>query len=388
MKQFMVAFSLINVASCTSFTGAKITSQWSELHKAKSMDCADWPLQDQDLRVEDIKVIQSDTETALLGKVRKRNGSWGYHYTKFKGDENIESEDIRQLSVGLNAIVMSGHFPNNGEQYALADIGEDETYRFEVRDIKTNVVQSKLNIKAQDFTEGAITKVESGFWLLSSQDLYRISYISNDKGSLTERSYDLGYDSEPVITRKIGTNEINILSLEHGTNSKFTIQNLHTSGDKGNRQEIQVKELAQGVESWDAVGTGNGVQLVYVSGDSVVGDAKLNFTDLPANFAGGQPVSERQVSLQGLHVSEPIWVKSFNNPGSYAVMLKWLDGESTVGVYDAKAPDKQEQRNYGVLKKGTALIDAFAFGSESDIYAILRLKENRNWRYQICEINH
>lgn len=379
---YLVLLACVGV-SCTNIMGPKFESNWAELEQVDQINCKRWPLGEHDMWLEDLYVLGGESEKVLLGKVRKRDGSYSYYYTKFQGSIKLDLDAMIPLSIGQSIPVL-GHLPGK-DKFSVIVPKDENNFQFEIRDAKTNVVSSEVSLKASEITEAKISVDKNGIWIVSNEEKLNVSYLSNDNGKYLPRSFNVDLPLESKLFPYPDGNAT-VLSFSGGENRMIQSMQLKSNGQISKSVSFQLKGQSDGIESWDGFHNQSGSYLIYVSGDSVVGEGKLHITKYKENYVGGEADWEKILDLKGLHMSSPIMVTNQKDSDKYALILKWLDGESTLGVYKLGEQGFEKEQNLGVFKKGSALIDAFAFGEESVIYSIIRNKSGKNWEYSLCEV--
>src|SRR5690606_20573578 len=103
------------------------------------------------------------------------------------------------------------------------------------------------------------------------------------------------------------------------------------------------------VESWNAAGHGGGYYLAVVDGDSLIGQSDLKVSFFNWN-EGSAPVRwTKGTPLKDVHVTEPFFLAS--DRGLEAMVLKWIDEESTIARYKVAANGLGKPEYSGIFPK-------------------------------------
>jgi hypothetical protein len=116
----------------------------------------------------------------------------------------------------------------------------------------------------------------------------------------------------------------------------------------------------------------------------MVGEAKMRLGEIVIDYEAPRLAWENVFPLEDVHVSEPIWLTAGGS--NWAVILKWVDEESTLATYKVGPGNASPPRASGIFAKGSRLVDTFA-DEDDDPWVIVRSRNKDGWDFQVCELS-
>ncbi len=391
MLQNILLLLVISANSCANFSGQNRHSQWSELDDTRSVSCDSWPIAGTDLDTDDILVLQTQDKIGLVGKTKQRDGSTQFQFYPFEGSTSLDTSNRKSMSFGVGAIALGNDFGEGGKSIAVVHNRGSKQATVKFHEINGNVVSMESSNIGGEVYAGSMIARESGYWLLLNREGYQVAYVDAkpNKGILPVRHFpEIKVNTRPILVPHSEQNSAFI--IEHDRNfqrnnqaGQFSVRSLLPSGQVS--QPIFLTALSQGaVETWTAAAYPGGMALAVVSGDSMIGQGTLNLSTQRITYGAGTSEWNKSISLRNLHVSAPVITSSRH--GSWALLLKWIDGESTLAAYKFGRTGAESKQHFGVFPKGTSLVTAFQAEESGELVAVVRNKVGYRWNYEICSL--
>lgn len=147
--------------------------------------------------------------------------------------------------------------------------------------------------------------------------------------------------------------------------------------------EIQV-EVSEDPESYDVSIDGDVIHLAMITGDSLIGAARIEFVQYAMDQ--GRIMNQDSMVIPDAHVGE-IRIVSPSSPASSMRILvpKWVDREATIGTYTLQDGGKLGRADsFGLFPGPIAILDATPV--EGGIGLILRERSKETWQFRLCKI--
>lgn len=387
MKTIKTTFFSVLTASCSLVGTSNHVSNWRVLEGAESISCEKWPLMEKDLGLTDLFVLKSDLGPELIAEVVKRDARKAYRYYPFKGDIDISKGDLKELSIGQSK-PLKGDVIGAGSNLALLRTINGNKKQVELRAVAENAVVSSVEINPKGYTSGAAYNTPKGLWVLLKDEDYDLNYYRvRHETSLLENKKDIDetFTNEPSFLASLKDESLLAVEMDKLAHDdvkfKYTILNGY---DRSAVRKNMDLSLNGPIESWAVAGSAERALLVYVEGDSMVGESDLNIVSLENNKGVLQVQWQKKFPLPDVHISDPVLVKT--TKGYKIYLLKWLDNESTLASYEVKGREVKSSKPQGVFPETTVLIDAFNYGtSEERVFGVFRSKNDHGWRYSLCK---
>ena len=87
--------------------------------------------------------------------------------------------------------------------------------------------------------------------------------------------------------------------------------------------------------------------------------------------------------MPDIHVSEPVWIESPSG-GAMLTLMKWLDGEATIGLYRVASGVLKTFPDQGVHRKGSIVTSGFMELGQKRVTTIIRHREGELWKFELC----
>ncbi|MEZ4742542.1 MAG: hypothetical protein R3B45_08855 [Bdellovibrionota bacterium] len=406
MRQIALYLSSICLSGCVLFPSEKRISKWSVLDQAKDISCKSIDT-GKHIGFENISVLQgyrnntTSLPIALIAHVVKRSGAKSYDYYDFDGDLSLESEKRNSLIFGRNGMPLVGQLPpKEGSEARIAVLrnkAKDESI-IEIHNIRSNVVIASSAKIAGNFQGGNLMNTERGMWISLEGDQSKVIFIKggdllakNEKGSerlLPVQSFpNLSAANKIALLGDTEQSAAQALTLKSDIANDgkikdlFLVTRLHEAGQQGSVYQLELPTEA-GVEAWAVQSVPGGAKLAYIEGDSLIGQANLVLAKIKLGVASPIIEWQKMIPLGDAHVAQPYWVNSSN--GQFLAMMKWLDEESTLSLYRVGFKQVESAKDFGVFAKGTAAIDLFSYGSDNEVYSVMRRKDGHKWDFSVC----
>jgi hypothetical protein len=391
MNRLGVWFSLVSVLALIGCVTAEEApkSEWKGLGDVEKVDCAKWPLGEKDLGVNSVGFLDTKPQS-LISTGRLRTSATVNYLTDFKGRANLDVDDLRRVDLGRTAVVL-GTARMGTSSFLAVSVRTKNGRKLELRSTKDNIVRGSLDGFPSELASGSIVNVAGGFWvgLKEHEEKSSVWYVGVASGKLTLRSYpELNLRVLPIILPVRDEPQAWLLSYDalaagQKRNDVFVMQKLSTEGVAGNERRLEVP-VDSAVESWSASGASGRFLLAWVDGDSMVGEAKMRLGEIVIDYEAPRLAWENVFPLEDVHVSEPIWLTAGGS--NWAVILKWVDEESTLATYKVGISNASPPRASGIFPKGSRLVDAFS-DDDDDPWVIVRSRKKESWDFQVCELS-
>jgi hypothetical protein len=394
-KMRQISLSLVSLgiflgtSGCAIFSSKKTNSEWDVLSSVDKVSCASWPLAENDIQVNEIKVSQNaaaKVQVAFAASVVKRNGAPGFYYVPFDDDAKLNRDDLVPLKLGRGSILIGSSLM---AETPVVGVVRNQTEKaiFELRTVKDNVVRFSTDAAELPIADGEILTVDHGAWLSYRRDDngIRFSFIDWEKPTKIEAKNfrTVAFGGQPVALAKADKSGILALWRDDKGDRRFQVRNLARDGQTAAPVTLDVK-IDGTVESWSAASFGQGYFLAYVEGDSLVGQATLRVAYF--NWRDGVPVVQWQKEqiIKDVHVGEPMF--SAVNDKLDLLLLNWVDDESTIARYQVSSGTLGQPKFSGVFERGARLVKAFTDAKRSDSFVLMRYREDNKWTFKVCEL--
>jgi hypothetical protein len=383
MYRFLVLIPLFVVFGCT-LGGNDYKSKWKTLKQAESIECTEWPQRPQDLSISEIKSVRA-ADGAVRGFIVKglnRKGANSNYFTSFDGDTDLDSDDFIGIQAGRSERVIGGM--HRGSALAGVLTSGHNSSKFEIRQIQSNVVTHTAKFKTGRLASGDVFDAGRTAWLtLSTVDESAHLARVQSKGAKfdTKQITDLKFDYLPKILQPLSKSEAVAIWVDgNGFKSRF----IDAAGkpSKANNLNLKIKDQ---IESWSAIAHGAGYYLVFVDGDSLVGNADLRIVhfkmDGPTGFS---LVWQKEIRIDDTHMTEPTLL---SNLGQLEIaMTNWLDEESTIARYKIEGGSVALGGYAGIFAQGARIVDLFYAKRGGGSYALIREKVRSGLKFKLCKL--
>jgi hypothetical protein len=362
------------------------------LDDTRSISCDPWPVGENELDTENLTVLKSGKHVGFLAESKLRDGSKIFQYQAFLGDTDLALSAMKSLSFGGDSVALEGELLQQGASLAVVHNRGAPEVTLKMHGIDTNVVGSESSNLAGKVQGGAILSSENGYWLLMRRGPYQVAYVGQKpvKGIMPVQLFPkVSTNSRPTLLLDSDKNSTFLLDLDRKpkrdsqVQGAFSLTRLTTDGEASAPQILAISAPG-GVETWAATTRPGGFDLAIIEGDSLIGQASLNITSMKVSSAGPRLDWNKSISLKNMHIAQPFWVSSPSR--RWIMMLKWIDGESTLAAYKIGNSGVESTTHFGVFPKGTALVSAFYSGVSSELIAVIRNKVGYRWNYEICSL--
>ena len=384
------------LSSCQMVGTGNLKSEWSKLGDARSVGCRDWPQAEGDLKINRIHPVQTINESGFLYHVTSRTGAPMHYYVQQDGND-IDIDQRLTLNWGSGARFL-GFFNINGVDAVLIVRPVAGGHQvLEVRDMHKNIVLYKSKEQSKDFYPEQVNIDSKGFWLVyksmvedqSADDLenHFVYFTWREGGQLVQ--------TETVDVKPIG--QIRLLQLEPG--SSFVVW--FDEGVSGAKKEPRFKyltleagvrkpqifdadaEISQRVESWSAASYASSIYLAYVTGDTLLWQ---NASLQVIKFTRRAEIEQRlRSAIKNEHVGDPILVAG--KTGMFLGVSKWLDHESSFGLYKVGFDSLEDRGLFGVYPERSYLKEVFYAPKEESLFMLRAQPKGFSSQFQLCEID-
>ena len=258
----------------------------------------------------------------------------------------------------------------------------------EVRSLADNRVLAKAPfVLSDDVTEASLTVDENIFWLTL--------HVSETDASYVKVTYNKGTWS--FLKARFQTDSRGAqLVMDRDSHSAYIIEGAPISDEKvgikvksiGNNGEINRNDVVEfdvkgGLESWSATNGRGEVLVAMITGDSMVGQSTMHIAAL--NIKQEVPLWgwRKELLMPDIHVSEPVWIESPSG-GAMLTLMKWLDGEATIGLYRVASGVLKTFPDQGVHRKGSIVTSGFMELGQKRVTTIIRHREGELWKFELC----
>ena len=393
MKLFLLLFVTVGLAGCAIFSGQKPHSSWFVLEKSEKAECGLWPKQADDLAINDIALARG-AKKGFLASGLNRDGSSKYYYLPFKGEIDLAGEDLVPLKLGRHAVLLGGGMwggkPIVDVAYNAAQKDGTERSSFELRNVKDNLVRHKAEFLKAGIGAGTVVWSADAHWIVyqdkdgaSDFGIARLALgAPRSKSKIGfEAVPGLKFKERPALIPVGGGQEALVIGREGDAGKPFQVRKIDASGRASNPSTLELA-AENGVESWAAAAYGGSNYIVYVDGDSLIGQAELKVAAFEWRDDTTSVKWSKGLPLKDVHVSDPVFVAS--SKGLQVMALNWVDDESTIARYIVAAGTVGKPVYSGVFRKGSRIVEAFS--DDGDLYAVMRHKDDVNWVFQLCKL--
>lgn len=378
------------VSGCA--TNSALKSNWSALEGAENLDCNEIPLLPEDLRINDVHLIE-DLGPTLLLDVSSRKGVKTFYHLPFKELDDLRAEKLVRLPVSNDAEFLGAAYVDKQAAFALKSTNRAKS-SIQIRDLLSNAVLA-------DYPFKDAKQLDLGPWKALNGSLYTLGRVVNDEESVEDQPYTAfkiplgkkGQVQTSVNPSVIGQTALltdhqgqpHMLWLDRGVSSKVKEPRFRiigwNAGKKGESYEIDEKGP---IESWSFDQRGDRLVIAFVKGDSLLWE---NTSLEVIQLADSSPFSKRQqfsLPLSRVHVAQPLLAGG--PQGEFLFLPQWLDHELTVGVYRVDGGEIQSIRFAGIFKEGTAFFRAFYHEPSERYYLLSRMNSGSLPKYSLCAV--
>ena len=386
----------LTVAACATGNDIVPKSEWAALKQARVTHCKDWPMNENDLEIRDIKISRVGGISFIVSALR-RSGEPVHYLMPFDGSISLDRQDQKVLAFGKKGVPLGASIVNGTPVAWLAQNDVDGNGSVEVRSLIDNVVMSKAKIPGHMIQEGDAFPEGNGSWLLykgvralddgslenTGGGAEMLAWSQMTSSGLSFKSIDkAAFKGSP----RLAVRGDHALVLWPETNKRDSRFQLKEFGEKGNVLSnspisLQVKDL----EGYAIAAMPNEYLLGYVEGDSLVGNASLQISRFTTTDLGAKVVSSKRFPLANQHVSDPMWI--VNKGEAVLLVLTWVDEESTIATFKVSASEVQGPVLSGVFRKGARIGGAFMDAKRNDLYTLMRNREGNTSRWQLCKVD-
>lgn len=390
MRLFSLLFMVVVLSGCAIFSGHKTHSGWVVLEKSEKVACGLWPKQEQDLAINEV-VVARGKQLGFLATGLNRDGSPKHYYLPFQDDVDLDAGDLIPLKLGHNAVIAGGASwggkPLVDVVYNTPQKDGSDKSSFELRNVNDNLVRTKADVLPLGVKAASVVYATDVHWIVFQKDgsdfgIARLALAGKEKFKF-EVVPGLSFKEMPVLvlTGAGGTGqEALVIGREGAANKPFQVRKIDAQARASMPSTLELT-AENGVESWAAASYGGANYLVYVDGDSLIGQAELKVAAFDWTNGATNVKWTKGVPLQDVHVSDPVFVVS--SKGLQVLTLNWVDDESTVARYIVAAGTIGKPVYSGIFKKGSRIVEAFNEGD--DLYAVMRHKNDDSWVFQLCK---
>jgi hypothetical protein len=352
------------------------------------------------MSVQDLRAIGAGDSYGFLASVTQRNGAPTHYYADFKHDPDIDADTLQLRQFGSGAVVAGGT-NIGGKVYAVVLPSGKGAGTLELRSMSDNVVRYSAKKLDTNIRGARSFAVKKGVWVLYRSGSDEES-LEDLKATLAFASFD-GAKPEMKLNVQRGApypHDAEILPIGDGskvliawaeqqktktTSSLFLKINEVDGASKLSSPPKTIKIALQSeVESWRVTAFRGGLLLAVVDGDSLVGQAVLRvaYVDWSDGVASLKWVKDSPLINE--HVSLPNWVVTRKD--AHLLLPKWVEEDSTIATYTVGGDGIEKTSASGAFKKGTKVTDVFYDAKENDIYAIVRVKGQYGWQFDVCDL--
>lgn len=373
-------------------TNSSLKSTWNALEDAENLDCSELPLLPEDLRINDVHLIE-DLGPTLLLDVSSRKGVKTFYHLPFKEMSDLKPEKLVRLPVSNDAEFLGAAYADKQAAFALKSTNRAKT-SIQIRDLLNNAVLAEYAYKDKN-------QVDLGPWKALNGSLYTLGRVYKDEESLDDQPYTtfkIPLGKKGQVQTSINPNVIGqsalltdhqqqpyLLWLDRGVSSKTKEPRFRIvawgAGKKADTYEIDEKGP---IESWSFDQKADRLMIAFVKGDSLLWE---NTSLEVIHLADSTPFAKRQqfsLPLTRVHVAQPLLAGG--PQGEFLFLPQWLDHELTVGVYRVDGGEIQSVRYAGIFKEGTAFYRAFYHEPSERFYLLSRTNSGSLPKYNLCAV--
>lgn len=387
----LVSTALINCVGAT-----KPSSEWDGLDSAEKVACEEWPKPEGAISVRSVTPLIG-SKIGFIASYNMRNGSTGHYYLPFNDSEDISMDGVEARNFGAGSLVAGGGVLMG--QLLLGVIqSANGLSKLELRSVADNVVRYAITLPAKDIKAPKIAIKGNDVWLQyreaddeTAVEDARVGFIriTPKEKTFTVSAHVPGL---PPGTEVVANDDTDIYAIavwgeKTGASAKtfkFFAQAFYNDPKtKSKASEIDFP-IEAGVESWSIAEARKGFFLGVVDGDSLVGQSNLRLARIFWQD-GYQKVSwVKTRSLLNQHVSDAAWVK--HEGKRHLVMPKWVDAESTLGIYSVSDTDIDNVKALGIFPTSVRLLELFKGSKSNEVFALLRSKNKGAARFDLCNL--
>ena len=392
-----LALTTLVTAACT-LTQEPPKSSWTVLTQAKQVKCHIWPKLDKDLDTSGVFYFEAGGKGYFVSEGRARNLKKVQYLVPFAGDFALDKDQMVELGWGNAAFV--GTTLQSGQPHVLlqATSDKDET-RLELRTVPGNIRRFRSAPLAAELQRPHVIPGKGErFWILYKEGS-SITSLEDEPGHLMQAEPTTNglLKIWPAVTKTFdgapqalpqADGGITIIWLDQrAPNStkqpRFKVTTITPDNTVGDEFSIGLPPLKK-VEAWAAISEGPQIFLAFVEGDSLLGAAKLRVAHI--HYGGVAPSLGwvKDIELGNEHVADPAWVKQGN--GSFLLLPKWLDQESTLGVYRVGLEELAGLGAWGIFREASTFHTFFHATAAKVAGTVVSQKSNFGIQFQLCKI--
>lgn len=371
---FIVVTSVIS--GCVS-SGRSTVSKWLPLQRARDLACENWPVPSNDLSIEDIRLAPGDS-TAFLVTSRGRTGNLRHYWLPFADEDiDLDAELYLPLSIGREALPVTGQVQNHQGILALAQ-SRAANVELELRSAKSNIVLGKQQLAQGGLEDTQVYAAKRGALMAFKLDsgAYHFAYWPRGAKSAQILAFKFNDWPQMVVDEQGGRA---VAMLRQG--DQILLQTSKLAGGTVAESSFALA-LNQEVESWTPYSVSGKIGVIAVVGDTLVGQAELRRGEL---VPGESKVRwSPAYPLGDAHTTEPMVDVLGGVPVAY--LGQWLDEETTLARYAGATAGIGKAQYFGVFPKGTRIAQVFHGQDQEDIFLALRHKSDEQWSFRLCKL--
>jgi hypothetical protein len=377
------------VVGCETPGSRDPVSPWADLSRAQSSDCRPWPVSPTDLETQ--LILPAINEQKILGFVaetKTRSGSLKHDYFIADGLLKFREDNSQTIPIGNRTSILA-HFGLSGQPVILTSVVSSGRSTLEARAVGDNRLLGRSGFVLDEEVRDAEVVVDGEYVFLTlrtgdySTVFARYSVSHKGVGQFEKASFATSSRGATLVVER-SRRKILLVEGKHASDmATFKISFIRPKDFTiSGSQSIEVKAPG-GVESWSVSNGSGGVSLAIIAGDSMVGQAQLIVGRLTVGEDNVNWLWTDSINLPDIHVSEPVW--SSDSSGDVLTLVKWMDAEATIAIYDEVNSKLVARSDYGVHPKGSVVLKAFSLTGQ-EVGLILRNKTNDVWVHSVCRV--
>lgn len=387
---------VLTISGCQIFDKTETLSKWDALQAAQSVECSPWPKPPQDLDVTNVSVLTGKS-VGFVSEGRTRRGEKVRYFTPFDGNIPIKAERHGAIAAPSGTKFL-GALEWNGKFFTLTENRGSKPV-LELRQPTSGKLLYMLPYSGPALDQARFLSAAQGFWMAYKAEAQEeqsiedqpseIAYITGlGQGStlVMTRFPGVKFNGKPMLVKTKDPQEILAVWLDTGVASTvekpaFKVRLLKSDGTASPEHVLKIP-LNEEVERWSAFSQGSLGYLAYVDGDTLMGNGSLRIAafEWEKNLAKVHWVKAK--SLMNEHTAEPLWISKGKD--AYILLLKWLDGESTLAAYKVSPEDVANLGTFGVFKEGTSLLSTFENPKSRRLTGLIRSRKGPLQEFALC----
>ncbi len=362
-------FALLSVMSCTHTEPAK-TTEWAPAKNAPIIPCRDWPMQANELSVDNIYLSSIQDASYAVSQHRTRKNLRNYYLVTLDSKFDLDKNQLKPFKLPEEESINS--FAQLGRVGAL--VTEKDSNEAVIRNVEKNAVIAQMKLPGEAYNM-ALSGNKIGFWLQHQKpddDHFFIQKLELKKSPSLGST--ITAESKPKVI-ELGSAAFAVWSSK----GKLFLQSL-VSG-----KAIPILNTSENIESWDLINVGNTLLVALVDGDSQVeGVSKLHIYSYSFSPKKVKQNWKKIIDMNDRHLAKPIW-QGGKNP--VLNISHWIDGEALLTRYFVD-PSKgiSKTLDAGVLQSNQHIIGFVAPKTAGRTRFLTRSKGKNFWKFQVCEL--